>query len=380
MKGVWYKSHDDVFASGEDKFFVAREVGSAKKDTREFSSHATPIDFYNTYIKDAKKPSFHELIPSWRARRVHFDIDADVVLQDISEFIGEILHACNEELTTHGLELNPDEVIVLDSSSQKKTSIHVILSTILTSSPSQCKEFYKSVTYKLRRSIHSSRYDYVGEYLDDGIYQRNRCFRLPFCTKKGQERYLLPVDFVYDGKSYTHGRHLPKEVVYAMAVIGVVEPTSVMKFVEYNIVEETGISSIYQREIDQQEETLILDIVQRHFTRSEWVFEVRKRTPGNIELNRTHPGPCRVCRKIHDKEHAKLRVTNDGRISFVCWRKEDEPLYIDRITRVGENGPSNTSVQGDVSKRYLDLPHHPDVARTSEDYISFLIGKFGHIE
>jgi len=384
MKGVWYKSHDDVYAAGEDRFFVAKEVGSSKKPTREFSSYPTAIDFYHSHIEKGKKPSFHELIPAWRHRRVHFDIDADVVIPDIKQFVTDILNACADELQDKQIVLNPEEVIVLDSSNEQKTSIHIILSTILTPSATHCKEFCKNVTYKLRRKVDTSRYDYM-TYIDMGIYQRNRCFRLPFCTKRGQTRYLLPISFSYNGKEYDHGVKLPKESVYAMSVVGAVS-TQGMSVVEYNVVEEGEVTSVYTREIDQQECDLILQLMQRNFTQSEWCFNVRKCSPGRIELERQHPGPCRVCAKMHGSDdgggkgdNAYLRITNDGKVLFVCWRRHDEPLYIDKITRTVEVS-EKPNVQGAVSKRYLDLPHHPEVARTSEDYIAALVGKFGHIE
>jgi hypothetical protein len=363
MTQIWYNHHDDVFACGEDNFFVARQSGKGY----QFSSYPSPLSFYTTMVK-LKTQAFHELIPEWRARRVHFDLDVPRRVEWV-RFVDELLIACNEVLETQGHSLDPTRVVVLDASNSKKTSLHIILSNVVTKTAAECKRFCTNVTTRLLSLSSGSTHDLI-DRLDMGIYQKNRCFRLPLCTKRGEERYLLPVRFQYEGAEYDHCETMDRKDLFLAGVIGV-NSVDGCQLVSYEIPELT----YERRDIENEEARDIVEYVKKRLLDTEWCFEVSQVKPGSIHLNRTRPGPCRICCRVHDRYGALIVVSKSGRISFRCWAS-------DNVESMGDIAADSdtTKMRLDAVNRYIPINNPYNTVRTSGDYISILVEKYGWME
>lgn len=377
MEGAWRRSHCDVFASGHDKFFVAREKGTGKNMYYEFSCYDSVQSFYSL-IKKRKGPSYHELVPSWRARRIHFDLDCNIAIERDS-LITDLIVACSKELLeSFNIILDPTKVIVLDSSKEGKVSVHVILTSVVALTPFECRKFCTDVVFRLRRILPEARYDYAS-YLDMAIYDKNRCFRLPLCTKRNQARPLLPIPFDYQGTRYDNACEMDHETLFTMGSVGVIDPSNYDQ-VHYDLPAERQYE---ERIIGEVEANEVIALARTNFTQSEWeCFDVGKVLPGCIELKRTSPGPCRVCRRVHDRLDAKINVSESGRVNFVCWGKTNDPEYMGTIARAEGSSFSHSSSRkaGDLALKYLSIDTHYESARSSSDYIAALIEKYGYVE
>jgi hypothetical protein len=380
---MWYSHHADIFASGQDKFFIAREKGKSY----EFAAYDTAEEFadvvlaqHNCNKSSKRKPkeiSYHELIPEWRPRRIHFDVDYKGTLKYKNEFIEDVLKACEEELTKKSLSFSPNEVVILDSSSAQKTSLHIILTNVITLTPKECAKFCKNVIDIMHYRVPESRIDYVN-YIDKGVYEKNRCFRLPYCTKKGQNRYLVPYSFTYKGVSYNRidDATEAKKSVFLDSVIGVKDNDN-HTVVGYDITEKVYVS----RSFSKEEADLIVSITKDKLTTSEWQFTAELSSKGDaIDLKRIASGPCRICAIKHDRENSRLTVTEGGRIMMNCWRSSNRPQYIASVSLTEGIKEIEENVDGRIGSRYLLIDESYDTTRTSSDLIATLIAKYGYIE
>ena len=359
---VWYRSHEDVFIQGSKNFYVARQAGKGY----QFSSHDDPLTFWRSIAK-LKAPAFHELVPEWRARKIHFDIDIDKRI-DCSRFITLLLEACAKILESQNIPLEPESILVLDASDSKKTSIHVILSNIVTESPEESRSFATAVTTELEMVPIA---DALVRYVDMGIYQRNRCFRLPHCTKRGQSRYLVPIPFSYGGVTIDHTQ-LEKEVTFLMGVLGVLDTS------ECHVVRYKRSASEYTPSNVQftDQGAAVIAYVKANLLPGEFQFEVEKIERDSVHLRRTGSGPCRVCTRSHDRLGALLTLTAAGDVLYRCWGAPHDPYL------VGKLGTEVTSevVRAIASHHYIDLGTPPDSCMEASDAIVRLVATYGYIE
>lgn len=378
MKNTWYKHQSDIYGAGKSHFFVAREKGSAKP-SYEFACYKD-VDTFATILaaQRRKKPEqaiYHECIPAWRARRIHFDLDYPKKLSSIDSLVEHLLEACDEELTSQGLSLDPTQVWCLDSSTQNKTSVHIILSSVAAATHEECERFCMNVIKGLEMRIPEALYDTV-QAIDRGIYTSNRNFRMAYCTKKGQDRHLVPRDFPFRGKTYTHVLPEKKEeYVLPLTVVGV-KSTEGMGVVHYDIAKKEH--KVSSRLLTEEDVNLAVDLAKSKLTESEWCFTVEKAKEGSIQLNRGgRKGPCRVCRIVHERENATLYVSSEGRVSFSCWRDTGKPEYLGSISASGEVTERASTT---ILARYMGLVKGEDTRKTSGDIMMALISSFGYIE
>lgn len=379
MKGVWYKHQSDIYTN-KDRFFVAREKGSATKLSYEFASYES-VEHFATILaaQRKKKPEtaiYHECIPAWRARRIHFDIDYAKKLLGLDSLIEQLLEACDEELIGQGYSLDPDTIWCLDSSTEKKTSVHIILSAVAAQTHEECEKFCMNVIRALEMKIPESLYDSV-RAIDRGIYTSNRNFRMAYCTKKGQSRYLVPRSFTWRGTVYEHPLPEKKEeYVLPLTVIGLKNTDSV-NLVHYDIVKR--VYAVSSRLLTEEDVMRAVDLAKSKLTESEWCFPgPYKAKDGSIALERKgNKGPCRICREIHERENSSLSVSSDGRVMFRCWRAEDRPDYLGTISA---NGEVIERASTTILAKYMGLTRGEDTRKLSSDIITDLILTFGYIE
>jgi hypothetical protein len=166
---------------------------------------ATPSEFYSEDLIKNKVSTACEVIQENQPCHMYLDIDAGGKTRE--DVIG--YWECLKPVFIAALrkKVNDDDIetIVLDSSSSKKGSLHVIL---------KCKSFV------FKNNIHMG--VFVGiigrtvsevptlsdafQYVDTAVYSKNRLMRMWKNTKVGQTRYLewTGVEFTYENWRKTH--------------------------------------------------------------------------------------------------------------------------------------------------------------------------------
>ena len=193
-------------AAGVGRYLVAEErfyptKGRVGRVYLGFNSFAEFFDWYYTELKPELR-HIHEIIPEDEHCRLALDLeyyvhcnkdkDATAMLELALQLIVEQLDAQFE------VEIRPQrDIVVLNSSNEKKMSYHVVVDTpgFLWTSWIHCLVFVRSVLDEADERYHGQ-LDVIDDktgnltsFVDTQIY-KNRTFRMYMSTKYGDTRYL----------------------------------------------------------------------------------------------------------------------------------------------------------------------------------------------
>ena len=156
---------------------------------------ASEREFYNNCMRGVvqRDRNFYEVIRADTPCDLHLDLDMDytkhpsINIEDVWNTIKPFIFRCIERMT-HEIE----ECIVLDSSNDKKGSYHIIykLKDHLFASNANCGAFLRCL-YKKRIKPNPEIKFIWDNFVDMGIYTRNRLFRMLSCTKKSDPSRIL---------------------------------------------------------------------------------------------------------------------------------------------------------------------------------------------
>lgn len=219
--------YPELNGSKEDNetFIVAMDNKPDKTGHITKCYHRFPsIADYNMWFKTVPEADrcFYEVIPEHAVQRIFFDIEQnydDSVPDDTFNLVvAAMVSSINAVLVEHGnksLNVGKD-IVICDSSSSTKFSIHLILNNYYVHSIHENKRFAKFVHSKLDPSIQSM--------VDMSVYNKNRCFRLLGCRKRqiAPNAPLKPKKqlsgFTYDGVYYPAYSGLEYQQLYITIV------------------------------------------------------------------------------------------------------------------------------------------------------------------
>lgn len=152
---------------------------------------ATEAEIWELYIQKGQR-TILEIIPEKKPCHLYIDIDVD-----LEKTPGIKAHDCWDAIKPIIVDnfnvLYPDDTvtfIVMDSSSNKKGSLHIIVNIEgrLFLNASHCGAYMRVLKEFIAQKHPSLQGHYA--FFDLGIYTRNRLFRMLGQTKAGQKRYL----------------------------------------------------------------------------------------------------------------------------------------------------------------------------------------------
>lgn len=176
-EGNKYKlySSDIIANNGAKKFHIYKEQ-----------------EIYNKIQNmDDKDRSYYENYTSNEKIKFFLDIDykmdeANIKYNNIDELLDVTLELINDKLSEYGYEHT--SIIILDGSTDKKLSAHIIYPNVIFQSTLHIKDFMKEIKSELIDK----------KIIDMSIY-RDGCFRLLKCCKKGKHNNLrLYMTYNYD--------------------------------------------------------------------------------------------------------------------------------------------------------------------------------------
>lgn len=192
------------------------------KGRRQFvvASHESFWRWYRRCLRQAPTPKLHfyEIIRQGSACKLYFDLEymlehnAHISPQSC---LTNLFAAIREEA-----KMSEISSMILDSSTTKKWSKHVIIDDIGFYDNIQAGEFVKRVITRMNNTSSVMVRNCNGKktpFVDASVYSRNRCFRLVGSSKFGKTARLLPEDHPKNGERLS----IPEEFFYNSLVCNV---------------------------------------------------------------------------------------------------------------------------------------------------------------
>lgn len=156
---------------------------------------ASEREFYNKIMRGVvtAERNYYEVIKPHKPCHLHLDLDLNcekhpsIEIADVWKTIQPYIDECIRDM---GHEI--EECIVMDSSNDKKGSYHILykLKNHIFASSAHVGAFLRCLyTYQIHR-LPDIRFVW-NEFVDMGIYTRNRLFRMLSCTKKSDPTRVL---------------------------------------------------------------------------------------------------------------------------------------------------------------------------------------------
>ncbi|MEY2702146.1 MAG: Heterosigma akashiwo virus 01 [Bacteroidota bacterium] len=180
-----FNSHPDC------KFFIAHEkpifkkTGAYDKSVQEFGAIPNVNDFYTTLMTlPEDKRLFHEIMRTTYPRKLVFDLDLkyEIGEQLKQQYVEIIIDTVITSLPQYSI--NWHNFVIIDSSAQNVTSIHIVLNGFHFLNLKQSVVFIESI--KKNQSFINT----FNDIIDWGIYSANKKLRMPLCTKYNENRPL----------------------------------------------------------------------------------------------------------------------------------------------------------------------------------------------
>lgn len=157
--------------------------------------------FYKNKFLKGEELNMYELLQYDLPSKIYFDFDSSSDKGPIKELVIAFLeHARKSIQKSFGVA--DVDMIVLDSSSPKKNSYHVIIQLFLENIP-----MVGAYACKLMDEFEDSK---IYDILDSSVYSRNRSFRLIYSSKKGRESKLCNL------QTSSFDEYSEKDVVYSL--------------------------------------------------------------------------------------------------------------------------------------------------------------------
>ena len=161
-------------------YLIAKDkcIDDGKKEFARIEDFNEFYNYINMLIPSER--CFYECIETGKPVKLHFDYDYKGFLpEDLKQsHISYITDYLINTFEPYDITIN--DIVIIDSSNDKKTSVHFVLNKI----------HFKNIEVLkfLRDNVLSDLFNDIKQ-LDTVIY-RVGCFRMPFCTKYGQDRHL----------------------------------------------------------------------------------------------------------------------------------------------------------------------------------------------
>ena len=188
---IFHKKQEEAFRelNKEKDFIIAKDVNNGKNYAAVNRNDVLKI-IENTPAPDR---NYYEMVQlhdlSVSPLNLFMDIDYNgfcdpEIIDNVKNII--IDEVINLLCDAFGIYTHPGNFIVLSSSNDTKTSLHIIMQ----------KHYFQNIQIlnKLKQTLFNDLFKRFSDkntlHLDGGVYTKNRVFRMPFCCKKGSDRFL----------------------------------------------------------------------------------------------------------------------------------------------------------------------------------------------
>ena len=167
---------------------------------RQFSAISSR-DFWDAYqtIREVDR-NYYEIILEEESCKLYLDIDISrtentgFTIEEgnhlVQSFIEEVLTPGCEQLLENDFDLTEEDILWLDSSSERKFSVHLVVPKLVFSSNQVVKIFLETLCHSLSQE-HQERFTFNEKLMvDTKCYSRNQNFRILHSSKFGKNSHL----------------------------------------------------------------------------------------------------------------------------------------------------------------------------------------------
>lgn len=253
---------------------------------------------------DAELRCFFEVIPALKSCKPFFDLDINdpTDLDNHHLILKEVLYSITQISKENNWPLRDKDIIICESHSSSKKSYHITINSFHVLNI----KFLKYLCSKLVSKVS----DKYLKYVDLGIYNIHRQFRILMNTKYNQNRYKRwsknnILKLANDGQSF--------EEALRKTLITNIEQSSIKIYIE----EPEKIISY--DELSKEMIDFCLSLL------NDPNLEYNKVENNIICLKRKHSSYCSICHRQHDSENPYLIVLYDY-VYYCCRRSEEKTL------------------------------------------------------
>lgn len=350
MTTRWYEK----LTNGEESLFKKIDVSDdaipicleekhpieGEKPIKKYAVFRSAYALFRECIQTSiEKRCFFEIIRGGHYQKHYVDIDID--LED-DKFTEKYPHSIEEKINISKVivseyvtamlkikpEIQPTDIMVFNSNSEKKRSYHIIVDRWCFASATQNKEFFQEIM------------EYIPlphrKYFDNRMYKCIQQFRIFLSTKCGKNRVknIDPQSTWKCSESITDTFQLLKEMFFA-SLITVTEGTCRVVPLKY----KEKIEYVPSRDMENNELSACLKLFRKFKDTSN--FEVLDLKGTIIPLKRRSPSYCEVCQRLHDNENPFLYLSFDSNLYFNCRRNDNSTLIGNILTDINNEMITN---------------------------------------
>lgn len=314
---------------------------------KNYGVFRSAYSLFRTCIQtNIEKRCFFEIIRGGHYQKHYVDID--IALED-DKLTEKYPHTIEEKINISKVivneyinaifkvkpEIQPNDILVFNSNSDKKRSYHIIVDRWCFASATQNKEFFQEIMEYIPLSHR--------KYFDDRMYKCVQQFRIFLSTKCGKNRVKIidPQSTWKCSEKITDTFQLLKEMFFA-SLITVTEGTCRIIPSKY----KERLEYVPSRDIENNELSACLKIFSKFKDASK--FEVMEIKGTIIPLKRISGSYCEICQRTHDNENPFLYLSFDNNLYFNCRRHDNSTL----IGNINDN--IINEVKNDINDNYIE--------------------------
>ncbi|KAF9407786.1 hypothetical protein BGZ94_002559 [Podila epigama] len=336
LQGPQARCHEQGGLNSHE-FFVAID-GPSKNEYASYKDSSVFLEMY-AGIPDSKR-CFFEQIREGQACSEYYDIDwalgqatdRDELQRLEKQVFAVFLRMRNQHAPKYAVD--SEHCRVLSASKDMKLSLHIIIPKYVFLNNRHLKTFMLAFR-ETWRSAHNDMDMALLEYIDDGVYSKNRLMRiLGSCKFKDLHRPLLQAAW-----------HLPsivaKDMEFLITNIGSDHVKVNFSEQEVAMVQAPvpSRSQIRRQEgIQSDAPEHIVDAVRAKFIQTPHAsqFELKCGIDSQgirLDLRRTVSGHCVVCKREHNRENGFLSINQFDAISLHCYRSSSPEKGVEVCSR-----------------------------------------------
>jgi len=228
------------------------------KGRRRFvvASYSSFWRWYRRFIRRGSTLHFYEIIRERHACKLYFDLEYP--LQSNADahpeaMVDAVCAVCAELSGIKGVLRHSENVVELDSTTEKKFSRHLVFETIAFHDNIQAGDFARRVVETLatrdEKLVLVRKADgEIVPFVDLAVYTKNRCFRLVGSSKFGKETQLRPLNTPSSGRLA-----LSEELFLRSLVCRVNDNVQLLGFVSALPTAQRGVAATYRRDDSRRE-------------------------------------------------------------------------------------------------------------------------------
>ena len=308
------------------------------KDIKLYTLFNDYVEFYEYQLNfRIEHRSFYEVIMGNKLQKPHFDLDFGEDYQyDIDNIFDMLIENFIKYIPTLNLE---KDIQIYSSHGKTKKSYHIVINNYCHQDHLNAKAFYDLITENLPPN----------HCIDRAVYSKTQQFRILGSQKIGSGRIKkLEMKWKFHGREINHiiTNHINMDenlLLLNNSLVSVTDMCTILPL--FYKKEEKIINNFTSIDYDVDE---IMEMCIK-MDDGEECYSIKDIKDNLIILFREKASFCHVCKRIHEKEHPFITVTNAGAF-FNCRRNNENKSYF--IGKLHSNDSTELNEENKSNEEY----------------------------